>query len=100
MKLILTLEQWLELAENKRELFCKELNIRRVDVIGMPNQQIRIGHIIEFLGEDLVTIENFTNPERVENLRFWQVVDNTALTFQSKELCVALWEKAKHKLNQ
>ena len=97
MKQHITKEQFDELTNKQKNvlyLFVGERSLRvkkgeASPYLGMPN----IGTMIEFLGEQCWSILRLKT-------ELWSIHDNGGLKyFREKELCDALWEAVKNKLN-
>jgi hypothetical protein len=90
-----TLEQWIELSYEQQLEFWKKLglvnsSIKKDDVGWIPT----IGEMIEFLENGGISIDR-------EKPHCWSIgIKNTNQRYNDdNELCDALWEAVKHKLN-
>lgn len=102
-------EQWDELNDKEKYSFLLFLgytkyflskyqpdNYRENDTYRFNNflEKINIGQLIEFLGDDLYRIVNYSDNE-------WGVYGTTSskIYYRAENLCDALWEATKHKIN-
>jgi len=84
MKQYITLKQWDELDGSEQVAFIGGINVKE-----FPN----IGQMIEFLGDDLISIDYDYSPRDVD-------VTLSGKRVKHDNLCDALWEAVKYKLNE
>ena len=110
MKQHITKKQWAELSNKEKGLFIYEPVIHKgwkketiLEAVKLAEKQLEqdgkypsIGQMIEFLGDDLYKIVNYTDKE-------WSVyilTDDKKLYYREEELCDALFEAVKYKLKK
>lgn len=82
MKKQINIQQWDELTHEQKDIFC--------NAVGMKNDwKVTISEMIEFLGNGWLKAAFFSDDSKGEGWR-----DAT------EEMCDALWEAVKHKLNK
>ena len=100
MKQHITKRQWDELDKEKQKIILdwllkKELGLSYLNVKFGDKYYFNIGHMIEFLGDDLDSIENMQSS--------YLIYDNAPEDrnqYEEKELCDALWELCKIKIKE
>jgi len=99
MKQHITKTQWEELSEKQKDIIY---TWKGYLVMTVPKDQedaygrmLSIGEMIEFLGESLEDINRVLGPDG----RLWSVDVKGFPYFADYELCDALWEAVKFKLN-
>ena len=96
MKQHITKEQWQELSERQKHAYCKPLDLtwkEEYPLCSPPN----IGQMIEFLGDEIMELAR--NPIDGSFIVACQYCRKEGLKFPTGELCDALWEAVKLKLN-
>jgi len=97
MKQHITKEQWDEIGEENQSAYLKTINEsagEKIKGVGPIYPLPTIGQMIEFLGEDLVSMEKMSTAWWLQG---WKMVKKD-VNIHSGELCDALWEAVKEKL--
>ncbi|MFA5340681.1 MAG: hypothetical protein WC332_02785 [Clostridia bacterium] len=113
MKQMITLEQWGEIGEKEKEIFQEKLKrtihgrYQGAESHFNSDDFPVIGHMIEFLGDDLIAIGNhkiekgyfFISCKGIVKNKLYAGKEKTKTeVYKQAELCDALWEAVKYKL--
>ena len=94
MKQHITKKQWDELSKEEYKKFRPSINITEVSMKKWFYEYITIGKMIEFLGDDFIEISNSAVHGWIIKVNPWWNKKHI-----EKELCDALFEAVKYKLN-
>lgn len=92
MKQHITKKQWRELSDEQVHSLLANLTWD----IDYPEKVITIGQMIEFLGDDWFVIRNQITKDVLVEAKPFDIGEG----YKSKELCDALFEAVKYKLNE
>lgn len=101
MKQHITKEQWDELDEKQKDMFCKQQGVDK-DLCVLIYVDVNIGQMIEFLQrEHAVKCDQWMDEYRAWRVGLdWMSGDDYVYVCEQPELCDALWMAVKYKLEQ